>query len=179
MTLNIEAIDKTIEAIRSSKDRFEMSVFISDPAHICKTVACIAGWAVLANAPEKAVAAAVNRGAPWDTIAAEILGLENDEQVLPGGISSSANKLFLMYTGPYGEDLHDELKHLILEQLGDKAMPSYSILRNFDMLPSKVRKSAAIHVLTRLKETGKIDWLYALNAAFNKNNQSTEQTNAS
>lgn len=172
MSLNIEAIDKTIDAIRRGGNRVEMAVFIATPEHLCHTVACIAGWTVIANEPELACPLTLPRGEPWDVSAARILGLPDDDKALPWGFTKTSNALFMMYLGTQESAVREqaELKGMILKQLGDRAMPLLTVLRNFDFLPADIRTAAAINVLTHLKETGEVNWKLALQTAFDEHN---------
>lgn len=161
--LNVKAIDKTIEAIKKTTgDRFQMSVFINDfgytgRIHTCETAACIAGWACLANLPrDERIRQTISSN--WDKMGADVLGLS----LYP---HSAAHELFLL--GAYDRD--DKIVEIvkdIFSKFGLYYNRERTVLSNFDQLPERFRKQAAVNVLTILKEMGKVDWVTALEMAY-------------
>lgn len=161
--LNVKAIDKTIEAIKNTTGyQFQMSVFINNYGytgriHTCETAACIAGWACLVNLPEdERLRQSMSNN--WEKMGADVLGL-------PSYPHPAAQDLFLL--GAYDRDIRivESVKD-IFSKFGIRYSSEMTVLSNFDMLPERFRKQAAVNVLTILKEMGKVDWVTALEMAY-------------
>lgn len=182
--VNVKAIDATLELMRKARaHQFVMANYFVHPEnclHVdnCGTAACIAGWTTLAHfkthkqwtdddqfldsfdtEPHTAI--------EFDIFAkvTEVLALE----------PARASALFYM------NDVDGLRFKKLLHKHGITMYDTFTVdevsdpLAAFDHLPAKIRKMAAINVLERLKATGEVDWLGAIDAALEETN-STQAT---
>lgn len=156
--MNVEAINKTIALIEASApERVQMRDWFSDSKNWCKTNACIAGWVIMANLKhKKGIKIAPSYRATM------ILDLDydtTDNLFVMRDLSTAPAKYMRYYelVKSTGVDPRDPLNNLRVSDLG-----------LFDMLPATIRKQAAINVLTILRDTGKVDWLRAIEEALPK-----------
>lgn len=123
MTVNVENINKMIEAIKASVDPIKMSGFVSRNGE-CGTTACIAGWANILRTEEKGT------GRAWR---AEFESEEGATAFM--GISYNlGNALFYDFRA--------------------------------DRLNDEDRKTAAIRLLERLRDTGGTSWDEVLDTTY-------------
>lgn len=174
MPLNIEAVNKTIEVIKSSNpDKFRMGDFFSrdfeimkdnpDPDEICFTAACIGGWVVIGNVEPAETINIINCG-DIDSIAGDLLGLSRTQRW----------QLFYLYEGYKANNiiLYKALLNLLPPERRDSSTAKDN-LSMFDALPAEVRHQIGIYVLEHLRDTGNVSWLHAVKRYSERNEDDT------